>query len=124
MLVYADLLSDARICSDAYPTKTLANGAMMAVESMVRLVYPTMRQKIERGGETFNISSNESQGDGEDGPVEDESIEDQKVTVINIVEAHSLQVQRRASDYHQQMTISKKEYTLFIKDYYKKLIKV
>jgi len=75
----------------------------MAVES----------KKVEVGGDNIDIGANASKGDGEDGPVEDESVEDVKETVINIVDAHTLQ----------KMSISKKEYTLFIKDYYKKLIK-
>jgi len=103
MLVYIDLLSGAQVCSDSYPTETVANGAIMSVES----------KKVEEGGENFDIGANASKGDGEDAPTEDEAVDDQKVTVINIVAAHDLQ----------SMKISKKEYTLFIKDYYKKLIK-
>jgi len=102
MLVYVDLLSGAQICSDSYPTSTIASGAIMSVES----------KKVDQGGENFDIGANASAGGGDE-PVEDESVDDQKVTVINIVDAHSLQ----------SMKISKKEYTLFIKDYYKKLIK-
>jgi len=102
MLVYVDLLSGQQICSDSYPTAMVGNGAIMSVES----------KKVEVGGDNIDIGANASKGDGEE-PVEDDSVEDQKVTVINIVEAHNLQ----------KMGISKKEYTLFIKDYYKKLIK-
>jgi len=105
MLVYIDLLSGGQVCSDSYPSKLTASGAIMVVES----------KKVDKGGVSYDIGGNKSAGGGDDAdePVEDESVDDQKVTVINIVDAHSLV----------PMKISKKEYTLAIKDYYKKLIK-
>jgi len=96
MLIYNDLISGKDICTDSYPCKVLFDGAIMSVES----------KKVQVGGEEINIGGNASKEE------EEEKLEDEVKTVINIVEAHSLQ----------KMELDVKEYKTLQNAYWKQLL--
>jgi hypothetical protein len=97
MLLYVDLLSEAELCSDAYPVKEEAKGAVLSYES----------KKVTEGALEINTGANASaEGGGEE-------VEDGAEIYINIVRAHSLT----------KIELSKKEYKAFMKSYWKLLLK-
>ena len=97
MIIYVDLLSDTEVCSDSYPTEMLADGGVFAFQ----------RKKVTEGALEVNTGANASAEDGA------EELDDNAVTYINIVKAHSLQ----------SLELSKKEYKSMMKSYWKKLNK-
>jgi hypothetical protein len=74
MLIYNDLLSGQEVASDSYPVKYLADGAIMVCES----------KKVQEGGGEINIGQNKSAEEQEEG------VEDEVKTVINLVSTHQL----------------------------------
>jgi len=75
MLIYTDIVSGKDVCTDSYPIKLIADGAIMEVES----------KKVQVGGEAIDIGANASAEEAE------EKLDDEVKTVINIIEAHNLQ---------------------------------
>lgn len=100
MLVFIDILSDADIATDSYPSTLEAGDAVIAIES----------KQITVGDEDFGIGANVDE-DAEEGATGESGSEAKKV--INLVNAHSLQT----------IKLSKKEYKAAQKSYWKGLLK-
>jgi len=82
MIVFQDLLSGQDIGTDSYPSKLLANGAVIAMES----------KKITVGTDEDAIAKATGANDSkEEGVAADKADSDSK-QVINIVNAHDLQI--------------------------------
>jgi len=96
MIIFKDFLNDAEVASDALPSTTLANGAVVAYES----------KKVQKGGEAINIGANASKEESE------EALDDNVQSVINLVDSHGLQ----------QVKLEKKEYITLQNAYWKKLV--
>jgi len=75
MLVYVDIVTGKEICTDSHPYETVADGTMFAVKTKMTTI----------GGEQFDTGANASAEEA------NESYDDEKVQVINIVHAHELQ---------------------------------
>jgi len=97
MIIYQDFLNPgAELCSDALPLTMLADGAVLAIES----------KKVTVGGEEINIGGNASKEEAEEG------VDDEKKTVINLVDSHGLVVQK----------LEKKTYITLQTAYWKSLL--
>jgi len=99
MIIYSDFLNPgSEICSDALPSTVAADGAVMVVES----------KKVQKGGEEINIGGNASKEEAE----EDGGVQDEVVTVINLVDSHGLQ----------KHDLEKKTYVTLQTAYWKQLL--
>ncbi|XP_004487845.1 translationally-controlled tumor protein homolog [Cicer arietinum] len=97
MLVYQDLLTGDELLSDSFPYKELANGVLWEVEG----------KWVVKGAVDVDIGANPSAEGGED-----ESVDDQAVKVVDIVDTFRLQ---------EQPAFDKKQFLVFIKRYIKLL---
>jgi len=98
MIIFKDFLCpSSELVSDALDSTPMADGAVIAVES----------KKVQVGGEEINTGGNASKEEAEEG------LEDEKKTVINIVDRHEL-VQEK---------VDKKQYTALQNNYWKALLK-
>jgi hypothetical protein len=97
MIIYQDFLNPgAELCSDALPSTLIADGSVLAIES----------KKVQVGGEEINTGANKSKEE------EEEGVEDENKTVINLVDSHSLV----------QTTLEKKTFISLQTAYWKQLL--
>lgn len=96
MIIFKDYLNGGELCSDAVAHTVLAGGAVHAFES----------KKIVLGAVAVNTGGNASKEE------EEEKLEDDAKTVIDIVDSHSLQ----------PVKLEKKEYTTLQTAYWRKLV--
>lgn len=96
MIIFKDYLNNGEVISDAVGHTVLAGGAVHAFES----------KKIVQGAVEVNTGGNASKEE------EEEKLEDESKTVIDIVDSHGLQ----------KITLEKKEYTTLQTAYWRKLV--
>ena len=96
MLVWKDILNDEEMVSDSYPYKLVFDDAGLEIKA----------KNITKGAEDYGISNNEEEGEGGGAGADSEA-----KTVVNVVDAHLLN----------EINLSKKEWTLYIKGYLKKV---
>jgi len=77
MIVYVDIVSGQDIATDSYPHTELLDGAIHALET----------KKITIGDDDINVGGNPSS----EGGGEDEALEKDVKTVVNLVHSHNLQ---------------------------------
>ncbi|GMN62399.1 hypothetical protein TIFTF001_031477 [Ficus carica] len=98
MLVYQDLLSGDELLSDSFPYKEIQNGCLWEVEG----------KWVVQGAIDVNIGANPSA----EGADEDESVDDQAVKVVDIVDTFRLQ---------EQPSFDKKQFVAWAKKFIKNL---
>ncbi|CDW75000.1 UNKNOWN [Stylonychia lemnae] len=96
MRVYKDIISGDEMVSDSYPNVLLFEDACLEVKS--RLIS-------KNANDDYGIGSNDEEGDG--------TVDDNSVNVIDIVDSFNLQ----------EITLSKAEWTAYIKTYLPKIKK-
>jgi len=96
MIIYKDIFTDDEIATDSHPSQLIADGSIMAVQSRMVTV----------GDETFDTGANASEE-----AAADEAVEQKVEKVINLVQAHGLQVYQ----------CTKGEFGTLIKAYFKAL---
>ena len=98
MLVYQDLITGDELLSDSFPYTEIENGVLWQVEG----------KWVVQGAVDVNIGANPSAEGGD----EDESVDDQAVKVVDIVDTFRLQ---------EQPPFDKKQFVAYIKKYIKLL---
>ncbi|KAJ4954369.1 hypothetical protein NE237_011152 [Protea cynaroides] len=101
MIVYQDLISGDELLSDSFPYTEILNGMLWEVEG----------KWVVQGAVDVNIGANPSAEGGE----EDESVDDQAIKVVDIVDTFRLQ---------EQPAFDKKQFVTYIKRYIKLLTPV